>query len=130
MNTDQLSIFDNQPKVLGPDARRVRKAVFRRTIDYNASIMNYLRNRIWQSSPRHQIAIQPDYLYSHLVGYMTSLLTSTKTIGYFITFFSIQLSAPIDYLDNPVNSVTGKLVRTSTNKNKCPIYCVCVSYMY
>ncbi|VDL59178.1 unnamed protein product [Hymenolepis diminuta] len=101
MNTDQLSIFDNQPKVLGPDARRVRKAVFRRTIDYNASIMNYLRNRIWQSSPRHQIAIQPDYLYSHL------------------------LSAPIDYLDNPVNSVTGKLVRTSTNKNKCPIYCVC-----
>lgn len=72
MNANQMSVFENgQQKVMGsvgPDARRVRKAVFRRTIDYNASIMVYLRNRIWQSSHRQQIAIQPDYLYNYLVG--------------------------------------------------------------
>lgn len=30
-------------------------------------------------------------------------------------------------MDSPMNCVMSKPVRTSTNKNKCPIYCVCVS---
>ena len=33
----------------------------------------------------------------------------------------------MDYMDNPINCVCAKHVRTSTNKNKCPIYSVCVS---
>ncbi|EUB63268.1 WD repeat-containing protein 33 [Echinococcus granulosus] len=105
MNTTQLTGLDtSQQKVLGtagPDARRMRKAIFRRTIDYNASIMNYLRDRVWQFSSRSRVALQPDYLYNYLLG------------------------PPSEYLNSPMNCVTGKLVRTSTNKNKCPIYCVC-----
>ncbi|VDM28249.1 unnamed protein product [Hydatigera taeniaeformis] len=114
MSTTQSSNLDNsQQRILGtvgPDARRMRKAIFRRTIDYNASIMNYLRDRVWQISPRSRIALQPDYLYNFLVSCLSA---------FFI------LGPPSEYLSNPMNCVTGKLVRTSTNKNKCPIYCVC-----
>uniref|UniRef100_A0A5K3EHD5 WD_REPEATS_REGION domain-containing protein n=1 Tax=Mesocestoides corti TaxID=53468 RepID=A0A5K3EHD5_MESCO len=105
MNSTQLTGLDAlQQKQIGgagPDARRMRKAIFRRTIDYNASVINYLKERVWKRSPRSRLALQPDYLYNYL------------------------MNPPSDYLDNPMNCVTGKLVRTSTNKNKCPIYCVC-----
>lgn len=71
MSTTQLTGLDtSQQKILGnagPDARRMRKAIFRRTIDYNACIMNYLRDRVWQVSPRSRVALQPDYLYNYLV---------------------------------------------------------------
>lgn len=30
-------------------------------------------------------------------------------------------------MDNPINAVTTKFVRTSTNKLRCPIFCVAVS---
>ena len=76
MNTTQLTGLDiSQQKLVGttgPDARRMRKAVFRRTIDYNASIMNYLKNRVWQFSPRSAVALQPDYLYNYLVNLVLS----------------------------------------------------------
>ena len=31
---------------------------------------------------------------------------------------------PFNTLDNPINCVTTKFVRTSTNKMRCPIFCV------
>ncbi|RTG89810.1 polyadenylation factor subunit 2 [Schistosoma bovis] len=46
------------------DARKSRKAVFRRTIDYNASAINYLQNRIWVSRDIDRPMLQPDYLWS------------------------------------------------------------------
>ena len=33
-------------------------------------------------------------------------------------------------MDNPINAVTTKFVRTSTNKLRCPIFCVAVSTVY
>ncbi|CAH8472775.1 unnamed protein product [Schistosoma mattheei] len=83
------------------DARKSRKAVFRRTIDYNASAINYLQNRIWVSRDLDRPMLQPDYLWSP------------------------KLCPPRSYMDSPMNCVMSKPVRTSTNKNKCPIYCVC-----
>ncbi|THD22650.1 Pre-mRNA 3' end processing protein WDR33 [Fasciola hepatica] len=85
------------------DARKSRKAVFRRTIDYNASVINYVKERIWLGAPSDRCSLQPDYLWSP------------------------KLLPPRSYLDSPMNCVMSKPVRTSTNKNKCPIYCVCVS---
>ncbi|TGZ59096.1 hypothetical protein CRM22_009268 [Opisthorchis felineus] len=83
------------------DARKSRKAVFRRTIDYNASTVNYLKDRLWVNRPTDRRALQPDYLWSP------------------------KLCPPRMYTDCPMNCVMSKPVRTSTNKNKCPIYCVC-----
>ncbi|CAH8562581.1 unnamed protein product [Dicrocoelium dendriticum] len=83
------------------DSRKSRKAVFRRTIDYNASIINYLKDRLWIHSYTNRPSLQPDLLWSP------------------------KLYPPKCYMDSPVNCVMSKPVRTSTNKNKCPIYCVC-----
>lgn len=38
--------------------------------------------------------------------------------------FATQLMPPLSILDNPVNCVTTKFVRTSTNKYRCPLFCV------
>ncbi|KAF5405645.1 WD repeat containing protein 33 [Paragonimus heterotremus] len=81
------------------DAKKSRKAVFRRTIDYNASVMNYLKDRLWIYQSTDRPSLQPDYLWSP------------------------KLYPPKFYLDSPMNCVMSKPVRTSTNKNKCPIYC-------
>lgn len=40
---------------------------------------------------------------------------------------SLQVFPPGCLLDNPINAVTTKFVRTSTNKLRCPIFCVAVS---
>lgn len=64
----------NQIGGSGPDARRMRKAIFRRTIDYNASIMNYLKDRIYYSSSHARRALQPDYLYNYLVRILNDTL--------------------------------------------------------
>uniref|UniRef100_A0A5F5PT85 WD repeat domain 33 n=1 Tax=Equus caballus TaxID=9796 RepID=A0A5F5PT85_HORSE len=59
------------------DGKRMRKAVNRKTIDYNPSVIKYL-----------------------------------------------ELVPPIGMLNNPMNAVTTKFVRTSTNKVKCPVFVV------
>lgn len=41
--------------------------------------------------------------------------------------FLFQLVPPIGMLNNPMNAVTTKFVRTSTNKVKCPVFVVRVS---
>ncbi|KAF8564029.1 hypothetical protein P879_05993 [Paragonimus westermani] len=46
------------------DAKKSRKAVFRRTIDYNASVMNYLKDRLWIYQSTDRPSLQPDYLWS------------------------------------------------------------------
>ncbi|XP_012884299.1 PREDICTED: pre-mRNA 3' end processing protein WDR33 isoform X2 [Dipodomys ordii] len=82
------------------DGKRMRKAVNRKTIDYNPSVIKYLENRIWQRDQRDMRAIQPD------AGYYNDLVP------------------PIGMLSNPMNAVTTKFVRTSTNKVKCPVFVV------
>lgn len=39
----------------------------------------------------------------------------------------LQLVPPVGMLSNPMNAVTTKFVRTSTNKVKCPVFVVRVS---
>lgn len=82
------------------DGKRLRKAVARKTVDYNSSIVKYLENRVWQRDYRDRRAIQPDS------GYYTEMMP------------------PMSMVDNPINAVTTKFVRTSTNKMRCPIFCV------
>ena len=38
-----------------------------------------------------------------------------------------QLVPPVGMLNNPMNAVTTKFVRTSTNKVKCPVFVIRVS---
>lgn len=52
------------PGLTTTDARKSRKAVFRRTIDYNASVINYIKERIWVGGPSDRWSLQPDYLWS------------------------------------------------------------------
>uniref|UniRef100_H3BCL4 pre-mRNA 3' end processing protein WDR33 n=1 Tax=Latimeria chalumnae TaxID=7897 RepID=H3BCL4_LATCH len=82
------------------DGKRMRKAVNRKTIDYNPSVIQHLANRVWQRDQRDMRAIQPD------AGYYNDLVP------------------PIGMLHNPMNAVTTKFVRTSTNKVKCPVFVV------
>ncbi|KAG2462132.1 WDR33 protein, partial [Polypterus senegalus] len=82
------------------DGKRMRKAVNRKTIDYNPSVIRYLENRLWQRDHRDFRAIQPD------AGYYNELVP------------------PMGMLNNPMNAVTTKFVRTSTNKVKCPVFVV------
>lgn len=82
------------------DGKRLRKAVVRKTIDYNAAVINQLEARMWQRDYRDQRAIQPD------------------------TCYYTELVPPLSLVHNPINAVTTKFVRTSTNKMRCPIFCV------
>lgn len=82
------------------DGKRLRKAVARKTVDYNTSVCKFLEQRVWQRNWRDRRAYQPD------VGYYTEILP------------------PCALIDNPTNCVTTKFVRTSTNKMRCPIFCV------
>jgi len=82
------------------DGKRMRKAINRKTIDYNPTIIHYLENRVYQRGHRGRHLIQPD------------------------ATFSSQLIPPSAMLDNPMNCVTTKFVRTSTNKFRCPIFCL------
>jgi len=82
------------------DGKRMRKAIHRKTVDYNPSILKYLQNRVWQRDRRDQPLIQPDALYAS------------------------DLVPPSAMLERPMNSVTTRFVRTSTNKFRCPIFCL------
>jgi len=96
------------PPVLGPDGmpvsefdgKRLRKTMMRKTVDYNSSFINLLHNRIWQRDYRDRRAIQPD-----------------------VCFYP-DLLPPMAVQDNPVNAVTTRFVKTATNKQRCPIFCL------
>ncbi|XP_034410638.1 pre-mRNA 3' end processing protein WDR33 isoform X1 [Cyclopterus lumpus] len=82
------------------DGKRMRKAVNRKTIDYNPSVIRHLENRLWQRDHRDFRALQPDAgCYNDLVP-------------------------PVGMCNNPMNAVTTKFVRTSTNKVKCPVFVI------
>uniref|UniRef100_UPI00358E2772 pre-mRNA 3' end processing protein WDR33-like isoform X2 n=1 Tax=Myxine glutinosa TaxID=7769 RepID=UPI00358E2772 len=82
------------------DGKRMRRSVNRKTIDYNSSIVKYLENRVWQRDSRDMRAIQPDPSYYG------------------------DLVPPMGMMNNPINAVTTKFVRTSTNKVRCPVFVV------
>ncbi|KAL3067768.1 hypothetical protein OYC64_022168 [Pagothenia borchgrevinki] len=82
------------------DGKRMRKAVNRKTIDYNPSVIRHLENRLWQRDHRDFRALQPDAgCYNELVP-------------------------PVGMVNNSMNAVTTKFVRTSTNKVKCPVFVI------
>lgn len=64
----------------------------------------------------------------HLILYdviIKCLFLWHKTI--YDILFNLKVYPPGCLLDNPINAVTTKFVRTSTNKLRCPIFCVAVS---
>uniref|UniRef100_A0A6G1S5C4 pre-mRNA 3' end processing protein WDR33 n=1 Tax=Aceria tosichella TaxID=561515 RepID=A0A6G1S5C4_9ACAR len=77
------------------DGKRLRKAIARKTVDHNTSMVKYLQSRIHKRCP----FIQPD------IGYSLNIL-------------------PAIARQNPMECVTTKFVRTSTNKMRCPIFCL------
>ncbi|XP_058455532.1 pre-mRNA 3' end processing protein WDR33 [Malaya genurostris] len=80
------------------DGKRLRKSVMRKTVDYNASIIKALANRTWQRDYRDRHALQPENIYLP------------------------ELLPPPSYMDNPINAVTTRFVKTATNKMRCPIF--------
>ena len=42
-------------------------------------------------------------------------------------YYLFQLTPPMSMITNPTNCVTTKFIRTSTNKFRCPIFCLAVS---
>ncbi|CAF2505828.1 unnamed protein product [Rotaria sp. Silwood2] len=100
-NSLTSSIVPVQPGEIGFDGKMLRKAMARKTVDYNPSIIRYLQNSIWQRNLTDGRSLQPDVLYiPHLVP-------------------------PHALLSNPVNCVMTKFIRPATNKVRCPIFCVC-----
>ncbi|XP_017494913.1 PREDICTED: pre-mRNA 3' end processing protein WDR33-like, partial [Rhagoletis zephyria] len=81
------------------DGKRLRKAVARKTVDYNSAVLKMLEYRLWQRDPS-SLSLQPD------IAYYT------------------QMVPPMYMQENPTNCITTKFVRTSTNKMRCPIFCV------
>jgi len=82
------------------DGKRLRKTMMRKTVDYNSSFINMLHNRVWARDYRDRRAVQPD-----------------------ICFYP-DIVPPQDTLDNSVNAVTTRFVKTATNKMRCPIFCL------
>ncbi|KAF2347382.1 WD40 repeat, partial [Trinorchestia longiramus] len=80
------------------DGKRLRKSVMRKTVDYNSSIVAMLEARLWQRDERDRPTLQPDICYAS------------------------EVMPPQMYPDNPINAVVTKFVRTSTNKQKCPVF--------
>ncbi|XP_067139620.1 pre-mRNA 3' end processing protein WDR33 [Centruroides vittatus] len=99
-NSHQYRQHSQQIQAIEFDGKRLRKAVARKTVDYNSAVVKYIENRIWQRDYRDRRCIQPDN------GYYTEMVP------------------PLSMVDNPINAVTTKFVRTSTNKMRCPIFCV------
>ncbi|WAR15169.1 WDR33-like protein, partial [Mya arenaria] len=82
------------------DGKRIRKTMVRKTVDYNTSVMKYLENRIWQRDKRDARSIQPDALYQ------------------------LEVTPPCDLQHKSMNCMTTKFMRQSTNKFRCPIFCI------
>jgi polyadenylation factor subunit 2 len=59
-----------------------------------------LQCRVWQRDFRDRRALQPD-----------------------VTYYP-DLQPPPSYIDNAINSVTTRFVKTATNKMRCPIFCM------
>ncbi|KAI8586200.1 WD40-repeat-containing domain protein [Geranomyces variabilis] len=82
------------------DGKRVRKAIQRRTVDFNAFVIRHLETRASQRSSKDFHALQPD------------------------PNFIIDIQPPWLCSNNPSTSITTKYIHTSTNKIRCPINAV------
>ncbi|KAI9364402.1 WD40-repeat-containing domain protein [Zopfochytrium polystomum] len=79
------------------DGKRMRKAIQRRTVDYNSVFIRYLENRTWTRDRRDHLALQPES------NFITDILP------------------PFSYSHNPSTSIATKFVHTSINKIRCPV---------
>lgn len=57
------------------DGKRLRKAIARKTVDYNSSVTKMLESRMWQRDYRDRNAIQPDVGYYTEVSSFKSIIT-------------------------------------------------------
>ncbi|TVU36843.1 hypothetical protein EJB05_18795 [Eragrostis curvula] len=78
-------------------AKRMRKPVQRRTVDYTSSIVRYVQARMWQRDARDRVALQP---------------TPAAVL---------DMLPSVAYPDNPSTSFAAKFVHSSINKNRCSI---------
>lgn len=83
-------------------------------------ILNF-QNRVWQRDCRDRPIIQPDITYFNEVSVQLTIAIECDEI--------LQVLPPQSLPDMPVNAVTTKFVRASTNKARCPIFCTSVSLM-
>ncbi|CAF3342169.1 unnamed protein product [Rotaria sp. Silwood1] len=80
------SIVPVQPGEIGFDGKMLRKAMARKTVDYNSSIIRYLENSIWQRNLTDGRSLQPDVLY---IPHVTLLIHTLYILN---TFDPIQFS--------------------------------------
>ncbi|KAJ3023825.1 UNVERIFIED_CONTAM: hypothetical protein HDU68_008438 [Siphonaria sp. JEL0065] len=79
------------------DGKRVRKAIQRRTVDYNSVIFKHLENRTIHKDPREPLNTQPD------------------------NNFVVEMPPAFAMKHNPAVQIATKFVHTSINKIRCPI---------
>ncbi|VVC44818.1 WD40/YVTN repeat-like-containing domain,WD40-repeat-containing domain,WD40 repeat,WD40 repeat [Cinara cedri] len=105
----QRSSLDGPPRysanenihVIGNDNTKnvSKKSVFRKTVDYNSSLIRMLQSRIWQRDFRDRPFLQPIELYTP------------------------HLLPPQCYINNCASSITTTLVKTVTNRLRSPVIC-------
>jgi len=83
------------------DGKRMRKAIDRQFIDYNPTVIQSIKGRIYERSKRDVQYIPPNPAYE------------------------INLLPPAAYKQNPTTCITSKFEHQSTNKQRCPINVVC-----
>uniref|UniRef100_A0A0C9RQ84 TSA: Wollemia nobilis Ref_Wollemi_Transcript_3071_3189 transcribed RNA sequence n=1 Tax=Wollemia nobilis TaxID=56998 RepID=A0A0C9RQ84_9CONI len=81
----------------GLAAKRVRKVVHRRTVDYTSTVVRYMQVRNWQRDVRDSTVLQPTPVAA------------------------VDMLPPVAYPDNPATSFATKFVHASMNKNRCSI---------
>uniref|UniRef100_A0A0E0JTN3 Uncharacterized protein n=1 Tax=Oryza punctata TaxID=4537 RepID=A0A0E0JTN3_ORYPU len=78
-------------------AKRMRKPVQRRTVDYTSTVVRYVQARMWQRDARDRHTVQP---------------TPAAVL---------DMLPSVAYPDNPSTSFAAKFVHSSINKNRCSI---------
>ncbi|KAL0923094.1 hypothetical protein M5K25_007139 [Dendrobium thyrsiflorum] len=78
-------------------AKRMRKLVQRRAVDYTSTVVRYIQVRTWQRDARDR-----------------TILQATPAAA-------IDMLPTVAYSDNPSTSFAAKFVHASTNKNRCSI---------
>ncbi|KAJ1695724.1 hypothetical protein LUZ63_012422 [Rhynchospora breviuscula] len=78
-------------------AKRMRKLVQRRTVDYSSTVVRYIQARMWQRDARDRTVIQPT------------------------PAAALDMLPTAAYAENPSTSFAAKFVHASTNKNRCSI---------
>lgn len=96
----QGQISSNTAAANDYDGKRMRRSIQRRTVDYNASAIQTIKHRLYRRSILQKPIVQPDPLYY------------------------LNIVQPQSIRFNPINSVTTRFVRASTNKVRCPVFTV------